>query len=411
LHGWGDKLKIRRFFLNYGTEILSFGILFFSWINQHPKIDKIHAWDTTPYLVTYNYEFVSRGLIGSLLNLVFPIITINHIYTLFFLLSIFLCLFVSIYIGRVIKTTDDTNKLIVIILATYFLINPTSISYLFTPENYIRMDYFLIIITISCLWIISSVEKPILLILIPIFCSVAILIHQTFVLLYFPTIYFFLLYINLDKCKQIPYRVLLFLSFLLPTAVFINVMFFGGVASISYKEFIGLINSRVVDVPVSNMMIKYEYFRSIVDQFETFGRYDIGKKISLLVISLFLLSPISYIFVKVWKTFIGLITKKPAKYIALFLAVSPIFTIPVFFITTDWGRWIASAFICQFIVIFALLISRDLDFSKALTRLRESIDIRILIIFIGYLSILGRFNATCFPVAEKLYLFFYQLFQ
>ena len=74
----------------------------------------------------------------------------------------------------------------------------------------------------------------------------------------------------------------------------------------------------------------------------------------------------------------------------------PLTTIPAFILTIDWGRWFASLFITQFLLLFFMFSKNQKEVNQALENFQQFfIKHKFLYLcLILYLSNLGKFEAA-----------------
>ncbi|HCC35960.1 MAG TPA: hypothetical protein DEQ02_10210 [Ruminococcaceae bacterium] len=351
--------SIRNTAVRLKYELIFLGIFAYYFIAFVPGVTEVlQDYCVEFYFITYDFGFISRGLIGSLLSLIFPFLTQRALYFIIAAALILLSIVTARFLGGIIRKSDKNLKNVLAYLAVLFCVNPASLSFLFSWENFGRLDIWLLIITIVCLLLITKNKA---LFLVPVFCAAAVMIHQNFIFLYFPLIFILLAYRAALTSRSRKNTVICIITGALTCAGFVYFQFFGKIQRLSMETALQMMQSRT-NYPVSVGPLQFEHyapFKQHIDLLSEQGPLLLIKLAIVLVIFL----PLIFIFVKLWRAALKSVTRSRWIYIG-FLLVLPA-ALPIF-ITVDWGRWLAHIIIGQFLLIFCLSAMNDEPMTKSL---------------------------------------------
>ena len=180
--------------------------------------------NTTVYAFSYQYGFMPRGVLGTFLYLFdravpYDAVSYNTIYlisevaTAIYFITILV--FIIVVLSRVSDNHDTSAKAIMAVLVLL------SVPMFLTEDNFGRLDVYLMIITLFCLILIILEKAEFLIIPAVIFAT---LIHEGFVFMNINIILVMLLYKCItkpEKSDKIKYAIILALTFILPSIVFL----------------------------------------------------------------------------------------------------------------------------------------------------------------------------------------------
>lgn len=380
---WTHKNFIRK-----KVECGWFLILMLYMLYYLPLPEELHSFCITPYVLRYDLGFISRGLIGSFWGMIFPYISVGEIWSIIGMNQIILCLLIVVFLSIVKNRSSETTNKAVVFLAFLFLVNPSSVAFLFYWGNYGRMDLFMIAGTIiSAILIIK--EKYIG--LIPCICVAEMMIHQGFTFSYFPCVLLMLFFYILQKKKGMS---IFLLTLFLGCASFLYFQFWGKIESFSLEGTLAILVERT-NWPVESMrsMVELEYYTNILEFIPVYVQPYLKMNFIKLAVTAMLLSPLEYLMFKIWKTFIVLSKKIWYWGYPCFIIVA---TLPKFIITCDYGRDLASIFISQFILIFTFYSIGNNAMKGAIIGLQKLITQHPMaaIFSIIELSVIGKFEAA-----------------
>lgn len=382
---------MKKYIAKYKYEIMA-AVVFLMYLMYYiPPVSGVIDWCITPYALSYRLGFISRGFIGSLVRLVFPSLTLKHIYIIIFVNIILLCGLTLYFMHKIITGAYDESRIGLMFLMAVFVLNPGSIAFLFGWENYGRFDMYLLMCLLICsLLIIYNVGTFI----IPVLCVCAVLTHQAFVFQYFPAILILLFY-SAFILKRRNQKAVFAVTLILTCVMFLYAQFFAQIRY-TYEETLAIIDTTT-DLPRSyftdDMMVKIEYYSSVFETFvvfvkETFVR-NVIKSLSILVFMI----PMIKVIADIWKEFVrahkGLICRLLPWGVLLA-------EIPMFVLTCDYGRDYAAIVLCNFILIFALYAMGDEGIKTGIQKLSVSIrnDIPYYVFVCGLVAAVGKFTAS-----------------
>ncbi len=384
--------------------LIFFGYLFY----LAPEPLKMHQWLSAYYLINYDTGFVSRGLPGTILSFFNPYLRTTTLYLIIFISNLLLSFFASLILGSVLRRSEDPIRKTVIFLAFFFCVNPASIAYLFGWHNYGRYDLYLIAIAFTSFYI---VLRKRFLWMIPVLTALGMLTHHVMVFLYLPTIILFLLYDCLHSKKRGWKMFLILLTFGIGCVLFFIAQFYGKIQGHSIASFVSKIKQRTdISIGFSGVtMINYEYFSDVSDSFRYFILPHIERLTEQSVFLLLLLSPTIYLLGFIWKEAIRKAKKGLEKWLYRAMAFHFIVTAPAFILACDWGRWIASIILCEFLLIFFLLCKKDPPMQAALGELSRLYELSptLFLFILCFQGAIGKLEAeTIMNWLMKLFAFF-----
>lgn len=331
----------------YKYEILLFLFLLFELIASLPPPEHMHRWVTAHYLLSYRFGFSSRFLMGSVVSLLTDHVSAEFIWS-FALGAVFaLCFLVASMCARVIKTQRERHRQSIIAVLVMFLLSPASVTYLFNSTNYGRLDTYLLLCTLLIILLCETAYIW----LVPVLCFAGFAIHQGFAFTYFPAVIVVLL---LGLCRGEGKKKRIAITAItvgVSACAFIYFQFFSKNALTESYE--GIINamSQHSRVKFSPDMVRYEYFKSLPEQFTAFVLPDLWIKVKRTLSVLVLLSPLYAAIFGFWKTNIQNCPDRVRKAVFVLAMLSPLCALPAFALTAGWGRWLAAVTISQMCIV------------------------------------------------------------
>ncbi|MBE5898473.1 MAG: hypothetical protein E7279_02620 [Lachnospiraceae bacterium] len=335
-----------------------FGVLFIIW-----SFDKnIIPQNTTLYALSYDYGFVSRGLLGTIWNYIGELTGLNTMtYDGIYALSkVFLVIFfvvLMLFFLQIIRKTKEQDKKYMYYLIVFFSIFNFP---MFAGEhNFGRVDVVLVIITfICCMLIVQGFLEW----LVPIFCGIAMLFHQGYVFMYVNIVLILFLFKALKDTKKISRK---YAALFIITLVVVSVLFI-------YFEFISSYNiteaqaESIVDYAKSLSANGEDYSESLINH-EVLGKDVFADEWKYHVICyietpifLVLFSPYIVLFVLFFRNVLKE-TKADkltyAKY--LFLLLGGATNLPEIILKTDYGRYAYSLIFYYIGAILCLMAMGD----------------------------------------------------
>jgi hypothetical protein len=392
--------NIKKILYNYHFDIMIFAFLTFQMYLMMPAVDNIRDWCSTPYALNYSLGFASRLFIGSIVRLLTPYLTevYLHRFICISLMTMFVAL--SLFLGSCIRSlrkndgfirTDDAEAAVFALIALY-LASPSSPAFLFHQKNFGRMDIYLIIFTLISLFI--ARREPLTYLIIPL-SIMSVATHQVYIFTYFPLIIGVLLY-HMYESRFDKHSILLFSSVVVLTCAAFAYFQFYGELNVHSQASVFAFTFKHARVPINLTMIEFEYFRSISDHAHWFVTQErLVRGIVAFALSSPLFAAITYVFVYSFMRS----SNKLLRFIFVVFMLLPLLSIPAFLLTVDWGRWFASQYAGQLLLILYLGKIKCEPVIFALKRLSEIVRTRLFIVLLLllYFSLLGKFRDDEFP--------------
>lgn len=352
---------MRKLAKKWKYELMAAVIMLAYLMYYIPKISDVTAWTIMPYALSYRLGFISRGLIGSLIRVVIPNLTWKHIYIIILVNILLLCCLTLFFMHKILKRAYDEDITGIIFLLGLFLVNPGSIAFLFYWGNFGRFDMFLLmtlfitaffVIYDRCVW------------LVPVLCIGAVMTHQAFVFQYFPAVLVLLFYSGFIL-KRKGGRSIFVVTLLTTCAMFLYMQFFSRI-NYSYEDTLAIIDATT-DLPSAffkkDMMVKIEYYSSVLETFIPFVWETLGRNILKSTVYIVFLIPMIKIIKNIWERFVQNQKNILCKLFPWFILLAEI---PMFVLTCDYGRDYAAIVLCNFILIFSLYALGDMGMKKGI---------------------------------------------
>ena len=196
--------KIKKMIVNQKYFFIIFLILFICYILYYNPYSYGNYYSYNYYVVSYNYGFISRGLIGSIFMFFFPFLKMHTLIIILNIIYILLLVFISYLLHMFIKIQKD--KLLSFLATMLCIFNPASFMLMITMNEFGRFDIFIFILSIIAIIIIC---KKKFIFLVPIIFIIAMLIHQNFLFMYAPLILMIIIY-NWFKKRERRWLILFF---------------------------------------------------------------------------------------------------------------------------------------------------------------------------------------------------------
>lgn len=398
---------MKKFVQKYQVEMGVIILLLIYLIEYTPLIDDTIGWCLTPYALSYKYGFISRGLVGSIIRIFIPNLTLKHIYLIIALNTLLLCALTVFFVNRILLYAGKERGILFTVFL--FIVNPGSIAFLFYWGNYGRFDLFMIMILIIAALVMVK-EKG--LFLIPIMSVLGILIHQAYVFMYFPALIVLLLYFGYVKKNRYA-KSIFWITAIVTCAGFLYMQFVSGVEGYDYASMMADINATT-DLPGEfiddDMMVRLEYFTSVFATIQHFVILPLKKNLFKIFCVFVMIFPMLRIFGAIWKDFMS---EQKSKLLWIIPWSGMIGMIPKFLMTNDYGRDFSALILSQFVMMFALRMAGDGGMKKAFENLTAKINKNpgVYAFMLVYMGSLGKFEAAdILDLADRIYLFIGKIF-
>jgi hypothetical protein len=309
------------------------------WIPNVRGFDNMYV--ASQWVLSYDHGLVRRGLVGSIMNAWSPIVTIEDVQRSAFVVYCTFLMSLLVVSYALLKQKDKSGRLFRLILV--FLATPVTLSLL--ARDLGRFDLFLTMITFLSMTLLA-LERHVW--LIPILMITAMFIHESFLVLYAPTIMAATIFVYLWSEKEKKILATLVFSTVSVLVAFL-VLYKYGSPALAYEDFSRLIQSRAAFniTPLS----MHECYFSIQDHFQlaSSSLFDAGSMANLFM-AVLILSPVIFILLNLWKHALKNCGKHRRICKLFFLAtLSGLMVVPI---ATDYGRWLSAIIFCSFFAVF-----------------------------------------------------------
>jgi len=337
---------MRKFIEEHELEVLLIIITMLGvtkwWIPNVRGFEKLYA--ASHWALSYDYGLIRRGLVGTIMKVWIPIITIEDVHHTALIAYCIFLVFLLVAFYLLLRYKEKNGQLFRLILI--FLANPATISLLASDLG--RFDLFLIMITFLSMTLLLLNRHVWL---IPILMIMAMFIHEGFLIMYAPTIAATIIFVYLWNKREKKILVTLVFSAVSVVAALL-VLYKYGRPTLGYDEFSRLIQSRATFcvTPLSTG----ECYFSIKDHYHlaSSSLYD-AEAIANFFVALLILSPVFLILLNLWSHVLRNCGAQCRVCKLFFLAtLSGLMVIPI---ATDYGRWLSAVIFCNFFAIFFLM--------------------------------------------------------
>ena len=397
--------KIKAFASRWKNEAVIFLMTMITVLINIDKLSGIHHMFVTYYLPDFSMGFNSRILVGSLVNLLNPHPTeewLRNFAIVFLVAGMFLT---AIVLGRVVKNTNDDNKLSVWVFILFFVSGPLTIS-LFS-RFFGMLDIHIYILTIIA---VVFAGNKYLRWLVPVLCIAALLVNYVFTISYFIIVLLAMLYYadrNEKKAGDIA-------VFVITVVSVIGLTYYCAFEAhkhmfMTYEEAVALIEAKIGHAfterereylslylfgvhSESEQLYGFDLEKTTTVQFIYYfvkflleNRTDTAGFFSLALVTV----PIILVFWTIWIMCIKNTEKKGTRFVYLCAILSVLFIPLCCLLSTDYSRWIGAVIMCQFGMCFLMFYVRDEAFDKTVGKLRAIFSgnkIILIVIYLVYLS-------------------------
>lgn len=318
---------------------------------------EMSEFNTSLFALSYKYGFISRGIVGTFwqwLDKVLPFDLMNYysIYNTNILITSLFFIFIFILGILAVKCVSIENKNTIKYLLVFFMI--FTIPTFVTRQNMGRIDIYLIMISLICVFllVIEKVEW----LIIPL-CGLAMLIHQGFVFTNVNIVLVLILYKALKGNNKKKYYVLLGLTFVLVSVLFLYFEFARNNVSIeAYNEMVENAKNISPNGDYYKMLFKHELLGQDVYEDESFWHLQNRVEFPIFVVLCipYILMAIQF-FVSILK---GL--KVRSDIFAYWLVLLGSLTlIPEWILKVDYGRYVYNTVFYYVVLVIALICMKD----------------------------------------------------
>lgn len=348
----------RHFLLGMLVFILLLAELFYD--------KRVNEMNTTMLAFTYEYGFISRGLVGTVFQTVvnlLPSMDFNYEAVMNFTKCVTGIYFLTIigFFGFCLKRADALGDSFVVKKHhyQYFMVLYAIFAIPFSVANYNfgRTDIWLIIISLIC--VTSLITERFEYCTIPL-CAIAIMIHQGFAFMFFNTILILLFYkiLTYDGAKRKKYIIIFTLCTVISAALFF------------WFELFSHTNGENIYEEMLNMAYTLSRNGKSIHQ-DVLDKEILGIDLTQREITLHLQNLVQFpIYVVLmlpylltaYRFFRNVITEAcgtAAKVKYVFVAIGSLTVIPLLLLKVDFGRWMMAVMHYYLITLMALVASGD----------------------------------------------------
>lgn len=382
------KPIISLMFITYIPTIIH--ILLLIIVFSFPSIKMLY------YVASYETGFLKRALLGELLRIINFQITFFNMLILFFLIAIISIYIFLKFVKKEIKK-QDMKKTGIYLFFIFLLTHIATINQMIYEFG--RLDQINLIITILCIYLIKKYKDLNFIFLYPLIL-VGLLIHEAFLIINFPLIFFYWLYkIKYNNYKNI-LRYTIFILVIISSLLIINL---GEIKHTTPEEYTKYIETNYGSKFIHEDTINV-FFRSTKDNIiMTVSHLFSFSSFIDHIMFIFILFPTLYIFYKIFRN--PFIKYNKDFKLLLIAAVSPL---GLYFLGVDFPRWWALTITNIFIVTILLLEKKE--FKESLNKIFIK-NKKIIFVLVFIHIILGPLGVNeSFPrirsIVNKIKLFF-----
>lgn len=329
--------KIHNFVNFYYLEILYALFLLINLVRTIPPYQLLsdfwRSYILNYYVLSYQSAgaFVSRGLIGSILQIFFASIDSRILYFCLWLLYFFIYFFAGKHLIAKAKKIENNSTLLLFICVIMF--SPAVMNY---AIDFGRPDIFMVLLTILCMALIYFHR---LWIFIPALCTLGMLIHEGFFVFFLPMI---LSYMLIKIVKEKSYKKLFFFFFtIIGMSILLFYIFSFGKSAVQDVSELYITLQNKIDIVLNPNMIGFE-FGSLKSDLSNISIDELSfykTQIALFFYAV-IFTPVFILYFKVLKN--GASALKFFLFRLLYIA-APFSGLLMIFVGVDYGRWFSMA--------------------------------------------------------------------
>ncbi|MCX8131535.1 MAG: hypothetical protein N3I35_15760 [Clostridia bacterium] len=373
-------MRIKRWFSTYYQEVVLVLLSLVIFNRNMPSAANINPWTATPWVVSYENGFVSRGLLGTILSKLIPVVTLNNlhlVFTVVYLIFLLGLLIPLIIILRKVNRDDTLYKFML-----FFILNPATVGMYANKPNFGRFDVFMILITIICL-VVLSIKRHIW--IIPVLMTLGMLIHEAFLFMYAPIILAATLFSFFWNGKSKSILINFGVSAFTLLSSFLVLQLFGKAGNLELSVFSEKIQAHA-DFPIAKDMLNMEYYFSTKEHISYVLEFLVRHNMVFgLIFALMILIPTFLLFKYAWSYVFKKYTSQRLVFMLLCLATAGPFILCT--IGIDYGRWLSSFIFANFLIIFYLIYNKVIDIKELSKRFSKSFYYIYLLIMIMYVML------------------------
>jgi hypothetical protein len=344
-------------------ELCMFGLLCVRFLSLTPTPANLtSSFILYPYLVSYDFGFGARFLIGSLVQLLPGDITLRTVWDIVVASTLLLIGLTSYLVGKVVRGTSGNAKYALLGMVGLYIASPLATQFL-EITTFGRLELYLQILVLITVCLLKT---RVSLFLTPLISIVCVAIYQNYVFLYLVPLGVILLYNALSASSRVEMRqriVSLVLTGAGALAMFVLLQFDRFVRVSSAEEMLARI-ATYSKIRLDGTPLSLEYFTDMKSIIKTFildldGAYGWDLLATRFAISFAFFLPLIVLLACLWRRCIKTAKTPKDKWLYRLAAISPLSSLPTFALTVDYGRWICAVFFVHFVLVFYFCYKQD----------------------------------------------------
>ena len=326
-------------------------------------------WQTTELAISYQYGFIRRGVLGSIVNGLFKIFpntsTYDIVAAFHFASMLIFVVAMLLFLFYFIDKTYDTPYRNPVFSCILLFMSLGGLSFYF----YDWAEADVIIIALSLLAILSIISGKCLFV-IPVCCALSTMIHEGYPMMFFGIVFFLLLlkWYQAPKGHKAPYFICAFVSGLVTSILFVYFYFFSGLkAGITYDQvYMNALKMTPEPLMYNLDTILYRSGEQVSSLFNPNDKDPFLIKAYMTVAYTLICTPVLLMIFLVMASILkqAKATLEKLIYIALFASV--LLVVPLFLIHSDIGRWAYDILFHYFMVFAVLMLDKNEHLTNAI---------------------------------------------
>ena len=359
-------IRYKNFFI--GLLILAF---IFQILKFYTFYEEYSDWQYADWLINYQGGFIRRGLIGELLLQIHHFLSIN----LDILVFCFVVFLYSILLILLIKSVKylETSK-----IDTLIFLSPGFFLYPIMNSEVIGRKEILLFVILGSFVFLEKYLKDKYLLLITLISILVISLTHTGLLFFSQYLVFLYFIISLSRNKKISFYEILII------AIYLLVLFLFLSSSESSKSQVLEICNSVKDFVKNDCVNRGQFFwlyRPMTEYFDVKLTLDLESNFFIYSLSLFLV----FVFISIKLYFSKFKSENNFLDVlnpfVIFLLLF-VFTIPIYVVGIDWGRYISMSFFSTYFIYIYLIKQKMIFFNSKNSFLKKKISKNLFFIFV-----------------------------
>lgn len=223
------------------------------------------------YCLDYSLGFCSRFLIGSIMKLFFPVLTIRHLDILTLVINLLLDIAIAGLFAYILSKAKKENRFVAGFVIAFVLTSSYGIYQFMAMRGFLEVYTF--IVALLCL---LCLRRPYLRWAIPFLCFIGLSIHYIFLIMFIPLIFSLMLY---EVAKQPDKKTIGVFASAFGVSFFSSiyyVVFANRTLKVNYEQMVAYIHQRMPTIELFDKYIIYYYF---TDEIANVSEYAAPKNV------------------------------------------------------------------------------------------------------------------------------------